>query len=162
MNDNLHQETKWGEREERLRTTGKKAEKFRELDKKGFGRRGCNRWSELSLTAGEYTCLPQSDKWLSRSQTAGPKRRIHLQSNGDGEKLLLWSQRSMVTSGLRNTRVQGGLSLTNVHAHKRQCMRQKQTKKKKACGQKLCCQRWYLFSLFCQFGCINYLWSRNV
>ena len=33
----------------------------------------CNRWSECSLTAGEYARLPQSDKWLSRSQTAGRK-----------------------------------------------------------------------------------------
>lgn len=125
-----------GEREERLRKTEKKAEKLREVDKKGLGGGmgvgGGNRWSELSLTAGEYTCLPQSDKWLSRSQTAGPKRRIHLQSNSDGKKLFLWSQRRMVTSGLCNTKIQGSLSLTKVHTHiKRQCKRQKQTKKQK-------------------------------
>lgn len=90
------------------------ADKMERLGKKGWeikrskgggkaeGRWGeglCNRWSECSLTAGEYARLPQSDKWLSRSQDSrtgkknGRKDGIHLQSSGDGEKTFVFEER---------------------------------------------------------------------
>ena len=63
-----------GERKrKRGRQTERKAEKWRVVEGEKAGL--CNRWSWRILTTGEYARLPQSDKWLSRSQTTGPNRK---------------------------------------------------------------------------------------
>lgn len=86
MNDNLKTLDKMeGERKrKRGRKTERKAEKWRVVEGEKAGL--CNRWSWRILTTGEYARLPQSDKWLSCSQTTGPNRKktIHLQSNSVG------------------------------------------------------------------------------
>lgn len=92
------------------------ADKMERLGKKGWeikrskgggkaeGRWGeglCNRWSECSLTAGEYARLPQSDKWLSRSQdsrTGKKKKREERRYSSAverwrGENFCFWRER---------------------------------------------------------------------
>lgn len=175
------------------------ADKMERLGKKGWeikrskgggkaeGRWGeglCNRWSECSLTAGEYARLPQSDKWLSRSQDSrtgkkktGGKTVFICSRAVTGRKLLFLKrerERNTVMEKnirfLRNTKAHGRLSLTQVHAdmrQKRHGERVKEAKKQRqinrACGQKPPCQRWYLFwALFFQFGGMNYSWRRSV
>lgn len=108
----------------------------------------------------------------------GRKDGIHLQSSGDGEKTFVFEERERERNTvmeknirfLRNTKAQGRLSLTQVHAdmrQKRHGERVKEAKKQRqinrACGQKPPCQRWYLFwALFFQFGGMNYSWRRSV
>lgn len=96
MNDNLHQKTRWrgGEKEE-------KGEKGWEMKRGREKKRAClcNRWSESSLTAGECERLPQSDKWLSCSQTAGRtgKRQYSSAVKQQRGKTFVCSERSTVT-----------------------------------------------------------------
>ncbi len=105
MNDNLHHKSRRrGERKRKRQKIERKAAKLWEAEnkkKKGEVAGLCNRWSERSLTAGEYARLTQLDKWFSCSQTAGRQRRktvFYLQSNSVGEKLLFWSEKSMITT----------------------------------------------------------------
>lgn len=110
------------------------------------------------------------------SRTEQERGNIHLQSNSDSRKTFVWRDRSTFTmkTMVNNRFTQHKSTRETVlnkskHTHMRQKEtirgkeRQKQGEIHRACGQKPPCQRWYLFwTLFFQFGCMNYSWSRSV
>lgn len=66
--------------------------------------------------------ISQPDSRTKKENSSAVKQR--------SKKLLLWSQRRMVTSGLCNTKIQGSLSLTKVHTHIKDSVRDKNKQKK--------------------------------